>query len=50
MDVIFKWASLDFDVEQAEIVVENKTTMIERSKSVRTLENILGLRVRMAQW
>ena len=51
MDVIFnEWASLDFEVEQAEIVVDNKTTMIVKSKNVRTFENILSLRVRMAQW
>jgi len=51
MEVIFnEWASVDFEVEQAEIVVDNKTTMIVKSKSVRTFENILSLRVRMAQW
>lgn len=36
-----------FCVEQAEIAVENKTTMMEMIKSLRFVENILSLRT---QW
>jgi hypothetical protein len=38
-----RWTSLDVEVEQAEIPVDNKTTMSERNKGLRVFEIILGL-------
>jgi hypothetical protein len=47
---MIRWASFDFEVEQAEIAVVNKTAMRESSKSLRVFEIILGLQYRIAQW
>jgi hypothetical protein len=50
MEVIFRCVSLDFDcAEQAEIVVDSRTTMMERNRSGRAFENILGLLDGMTQ-
>lgn len=40
---MFRWTSLGFEVEQAEITVVNITTMMERNKSLRIFEIILNL-------
>ena len=47
--IMMRWTSLDFEVEQAEIAVESKTTMMKRNRNLRVFENILGLQYRIAQ-
>jgi hypothetical protein len=50
MDVMFKWTPPDLDgAEQAEIVVDSRTTMMEKNRSWRAFENILGLLEGMTQ-
>jgi len=47
-DIIDRWTSLEFEDEQAEIVVANKTAMMKRIKGVFVFEVILNLCDRMA--
>jgi hypothetical protein len=49
MGAMTKWTSLEFDVEQAETPVPTNAITTRMNKDLRILENILSLRVRMAQ-